>query len=262
MPKEEITALIIKAQKGCIASRNKVIEHNLGLIPQHCKGAIMSTNPNITFDDLFQQGVFGLMEGIKQFQPERGFAFSTYAVFWVRQRIQRYIQDTKSTIRIPVYALQIKQRFDKIKDTHLDKDNDFWVKLTAKECGTTYNNVIFILKNNPAMCSLDKETSEGDTIQIAYDLFDDEFYSGLDFEHIERIIQLLPERNRNILLKRYAGATFKEIGREYGVTHQCVQQIVNNSLIKLRALVRMKAELTGIVVRRSTRKYAKPFIKK
>lgn len=245
LSREEVNVLIKKAKEGCLDSRNKVIEHNLGLIPKEVSRYVYSNYATINFEDLYQQGVLGLFEAVEGYDPSKGFAFSTYALWWIRQRIGRYVQDNQSLIRIPIYALEIKRTYEKIKKNHATQDHIFWVKLVAREKNTSIENINFIINHNPAICSLDKEYNENDdesTLQISYDLFDDEYHAGIDYQCMIRIMKMLPKRDYKILLQRYDGQTLTQIGNKFNLSKEAIRLIVNNSLIKLKSLMQLKTK--------------------
>ncbi len=250
LKKEEYEPLIYAAQEGCLKSRNKLLEHNLGLVANESYKLAYIQNPVLEYEDLFQQGVFGLIRAIEKFDSKKDVAFSTYAVLWIKQSIRRYILDNKDIIRTPVYASEIKSQYEKIKKQDTDKDDDFWIQLVATEKGMSVENVRHIVTRSHTFSSLDKTfDGEDDTIQIVYDLFTDEYHQGIDYHFMLRIMNLLSDRERKMLLARYDGDTLQELADKYEMSRERIRQIVNNSLTKVRAMIKLRQKVRGIFSR-------------
>lgn len=120
---EELNLLIVEAQKGDINSRNRIIEVNIGLIINEAKKWAGS----IGYEDAFQEGVTGIIKAINKFDVKKGFKFSTYAIFWIRQAIYRYYVNSCFLIRLPIYKYE--EKGDKPKIVYLDNP-DMYLELS------------------------------------------------------------------------------------------------------------------------------------
>jgi RNA polymerase sigma factor (sigma-70 family) len=141
--KEEFTDIINNIQKNkCKKSMEELIKRNMGLVNDVVFDMLSSVNSceksktKMNSEDLVQEGIMGLMSAAEKFELERGLKFSTYATFWIKQKITRYIQNNMDTIRIPVYLLQIKS-------TYLKKNKDKLKKI-GKLC--IINFQIYLMK--------------------------------------------------------------------------------------------------------------------
>lgn len=262
--KEEMKELIYKAQNGDKESFDTVILRNLGL-------AISCAN-KYSFaceqDDLIQQGIFGLIKAIENFNITLDFAFSTYAWNWIKQSITRYINNCGSSIRYPVHVKEKISSYKLImKQYHDDLDNgkyDFNKKYEyAKTHGAVKSQSEFIMLEdllaNETISSLDREIDLGDgafnplgglipdkTVNIEEDCI-----NGVIFNEINDIMkEKLSKKELFIMNMRYGfneysePMTLEEIGTTLGITRERVRQIQKRALEKIQ---------------RATKKYAKDF---
>lgn len=254
---EEVCALIDKAQAGCMESRNIVIERNLGLCVKYAgKGAYIARfNPNIDFDDCFQESIMGLIRAIELFDTKKNIQFSTYAFWWIQQVVMRYIDNNRYAVRTPVYALAIQSKFNKIKLEHEGHDEEFYINLVAFELDKSPESIKNALsfKVEP-MKSLDvtvnDSVDDGVYVDAPIDRIEQITFTTdtthLDAYYIKKIAELLPKRDMEILMLRMDNWGLSAIGEMVGLSRERVRQIENRALIKLRALVN-KVNHQGVV---------------
>lgn len=241
LSKEELNELVLKAQRGCQESRNTVIERNLGLVSSDAYKMSKFNNTLLSFEDLYQEGVISLVTAVNKFDPSKGFAFSTYAKWWIRQAIGRYIHDHKSLIRTPVYASEIRFRYETLKKENYERDEEEILEQVSKEKKHTLKTVRWIVDNRNSFESIDKIIHEenGRSKQISAELFEDDF-TALDYDYVKGILEYLPSRDSRILTRYYQGYTLEKVGVEENLSRESIRLIVKSSLRKLKALIKLQ----------------------
>jgi len=225
-------------------ARYRLINSNLRLVVSIAKRYM---NRGLTFSDLIQEGNIGLMRAVDKFDWRRGFKFSTYATWWIRQAITRAIADQARTIRIPVHMIET---INKLKRIQRELEQKYEREATAKEIGKVMGiepeKVEEILKISQEPSSLQaKIGKEGDSelsefiedvdTETPEDMASYELLKG----HIIEVLDTLSEREQKVLelrfgLKDHKPRTLEEVGKVFGVTRERIRQIEAKALRKLR----------------------------
>jgi len=247
---EEEIDLAHKIKKGDKHAREKMIKANLRLVISIAK---RYTNLGVALSDLIEEGNIGLMKSVEKYDPERGFRFSTYAAWWIKQGISRAIIDQGKMIRVPVYMneeiLKYKKTVERL--THKLKRKPR-VGEIAKTLKTTVDKVRYWEKSIAKMSSLDAPIGEAGDGQVI-DIIEDENIVAPDenleiFMNKERamgFLDLLNERERKILDMRYGLSdgkthTLAQIAKQLGVSRERVRQLEAAIIKKIRQILKSK----------------------
>jgi len=246
-PKEEIE-LNKKIKKGDEKARKRMIQSNLRLVINIAKRYIHFGIPLL---DLIEEGNLGLMKAVDKFDHRKGFRFSTYAAWWIRQGITRSISDQGKLIRMPVYMNELVAKWKKTKEVmaqklkHIPSDEDIAKKLKVSK--SQMEQVNFWLTSKTS--SLEAPIGEDDDSQVG-DLVEDqttappdiEIKHLLDKEKVDNLLELMTEREREVLDMRFGLAdgktyTLAEVAKKLGVSRERIRQIEEEALKKLRKFV-------------------------
>ena len=251
---EEEKELAIEVKNGDKLARKKFIESNLRLV---IKNAYKYLNRGLPLLDLIQEGTFGLMTAVDKFDIEKGYKFSTYATYWIRQSMQRALALKSRNIRIPVYLYDklyvYKHTFNNLSDrlNRIPTDDEI-----AKEMGISVQQVSVI--NNALNDTISTNTIIGDededelesiildeSVIISEMIENDELKKYIEFV----LYKVLPKREYNIIKCRFGFNndkifTLDELGKKYNITREAIRQIEKRALRKIRIyLIKNKNEI-------------------
>ncbi len=247
-PEEEID-LAQKVQskhRGSAQARHQMIRSNLRLVISIAK---RYSNMGLPFSDLVEEGNIGLMRAVEKFNPERGYRFSTYASWWIKQAIMRALSNQGKTIRIPVYMYDIISKWRKVRDGLMQKFNRMPTRKEISKVMEVPVQKIREIENIASRpSSLNAPLSLDGQAEIV-DLLPDEESRGPEVrlnelmknDRIYKLLERLDERERKILIFRFGLGeeethTLEEVAKKFGITRERVRQIEAIALSKVRAM--------------------------